>query len=213
MMSVLHSTLGAFDESADMFPELGNFATLADKRAASEVLDTEKVDDDTVADDSSDTSGDVSKDTVDPTDIINGNNGNRVIEDGTEQHDPTTTTTTTVVEMKGNITVETAGNNVENEEVDGNDDKGNPDDEESDEESDDDRPVVKKRKVSDEQLLLQKKNRNGMNQFLTLKAKLENFQENLGYESDYVVLLKNNFYKKIGQSGPTNITNEKIVVW
>ena len=39
MMSVLHSTLGTFDESADMFPELGNFATLADGRAASEVLD------------------------------------------------------------------------------------------------------------------------------------------------------------------------------
>ena len=91
-MSVLHSTLGAFDESVDMFPELGNFATLADKRAARVAKFAEKIDDDTMAvpnlDDFSNTSGDVTKDSVDPTGDINGNNGNRVIEDGTERHLP-----------------------------------------------------------------------------------------------------------------------------
>ena len=57
-----------------------------------------------------------------------------------------------------------------------------------------------------------KKNRNGQKQFYTLKDKLEKFQSNLGYESDFVLLVKNNFVQKVGSSGPVPATAGKTLV-
>ena len=175
-MSILHSTLGSFDRSIDMFPELGDFANMADKRAATETEQNKDAFDDIVTGPPNlEFNEPINTGSASMTEEHSNNvsNGNMATEGDTEVD-----TNNVVLEMNGNRVVDI-------------------EEDDSLDEIADNIQAETKRKVSKEQALLKKKNRNGMNQFQRLKTKLESFQSTLGYESDYIVLIKNNFYKKI----------------
>ena len=111
-MSILHSTLGSFDRSIDMFPELGDFANMADKRAATETEQNKDAFDDIVT-------GPPNLKFYEPINTgsasmteehsNNVSNGNMATEGDTEVD-----TNNVVLEMNGNATVQTNGG-VENE--------------------------------------------------------------------------------------------------
>ena len=77
----------------------------------------------------------------------------------------------------------------------------------------DDEPAAKKTKkgksANNDQI---RKNRNATKQFNTLKKKVERFQAEFSAETNFVLIMENNFVKKVGTSGPTPATTEKVLV-
>ena len=67
----------------------------------------------------------------------------------------------------------------------------------------------KKSTEADVQLRL---NRNAKKQFNNLKNKIENLQSNFHVEPNFILIMENNFVKKVGQTGPTPATSDKVLV-
>ena len=55
-------------------------------------------------------------------------------------------------------------------------------------------------------------NRNAQRQFLNIKNKVESFQKQFGYESNFLLLIENNFIQNKGLRGPSCQSTGKVLV-